>query len=738
MRTTAYFSIIFLVLAAVTTGQTVTGTVTDASGAGLPFVAVSLPALHRGVVTDTAGRFRLEGIRPGVYALECTCLGYAKETRSVSTTSGDVTLRIALRQTALELPGIVVTGRPQPTGPLTTAQSIGELDGRELARLRGQNVIEALGNLPGVTTYTTGAGIAKPVIRGLTSQRVLVVDDGTRQEGQQWGDEHAPEIDAFDVERIEVLRGPGSVLYGSDALGGVVNVIRHDLPSAAEGDPLLGGTCIGNGFSNNDQAAGDLSLDGAYGVVGYRGHLGFRHAGNVTTPAGPLFNSGMKQTDAGGQLGAKGDWGAVTLDYSHFGQELEIHEDPAVDPAATPFQTIMHDKAHLHVDIPLTGIRLETDGSWQRNVRQEFEERDAVDPSLHLRLRTAALDVRGHHRPIGPVFGTVGVSFQSQINETFGEEKLIPGFAMRTLAGYLYEEAHLGRFDFSGGVRYDTRTLDVRDTPALNVASQTRTYDAVTGDLGAVYRLTQPLAVSVNVGTGWRAPSPFELFVDGVHEGTVQYLVGDATLATEHSVNVDVSLRCIAPRLRGEATVYRNAVGDFIFADPTGDTDPVSGFRMYRLEQADATLTGAEFSADVEATDWLVIDGAFDFVRGRNERTGVPLPLMPADRLSLEVKGTVPSIGILAHPYVSSRLRLVASQTRIEDFETPTSGYALVDAGIGAEISIGGLRRMTVDVRVENLLNRAYRDHLNRFKEYALDPGRDVQVKVSVPFTVVQ
>ena len=740
MRASSLFLRLFFLAAFVlqiSFAQNLSGIVADETPTPLPLVNVSLPALHRGAVTNDQGKFIIEKLRPGVYTVEFTLLGYKKETRSVTIADEDVNISVVMRQTALELPGIIVTGKPQPTDILSSSQSVSVVEGRELDRFRGQNVIQALENTAGVSTYSTGAGIVKPVIRGLTSQRVLVVSDGARQEGQQWGDEHGPEIDAFDVERIEVLRGPSSVLYGSDALGGVVNVIRHHLPSTEEGDPSLGGVLTLNGFSNNRHTAGNLSLNGASGAVGYRGHFSLRNAGDITTPEGKLFNSGLKELNGGGLLGAKGTWGGASIDYSHFGQELQIHEDPAEDPNATPYQKIQHEKVHFHSDIPTEGIRLELDGSWQKNVRREFEEKDAVEPVLHLRLNTYSFDVKGHHQPIGSLFGTVGFSLISQKNETLAEEKLIPGFNLLNFAGFLYEEARLGSFILSAGVRYDVRSLDVEETPDLNVEAQTRNYNALSGSVGLVYRASEPVAFALNVGRGWRAPSALELFVEGVHEGTVQYLIGDKTLKNEQSLNVDLSVRYATNRVQTELTLFQNKIGNYIFANPTGDVDSTSGFQKYLLKQADAALLGAELSLQAQVTDWLILNGGFDYIRGTNDQSQKPLPMIPANRVKAGARLTTASMSSILNPYVSVNVKAVSSQDRIEEFETPTAGYILFDVAVGGEIAIAS-SRATIDLSIENLFDKAYRDHLNRYKAYALNPGRNIALKVSVPFVVAR
>lgn len=716
--------------------QKLSGTVVDEANMPLPNVAVSLPAMHRGTVTNEQGEFTIEKLRPGVYTIEFTLLGYKKETRTVAVTSVDAIVRVMMRQTALELPGIIVTGNPQPTDVLSSSQSVSVIEGRELHRLRGQNIIQVLENTPGVSAYTTGAAIAKPVIRGLTSQRVLVVSDGIRQEGQQWGDEHGAEIGAFDVERIEVLRGPSSVLYGSDALGGVVNVVRHHLPSIEGGDPILGGNFILNGFSNNRHAAGSLSLHGASHVIGYCGNLSLRHAGDITTPKGKLFNSGLKEINGGGMLGTKGESGGVLLDYSHFEQELQIHKRPTEQPE-TPYQKIQHDKVRLHGDVVTTDVRLEIDGKWQKNVRKEFEEKDAAEPAVHLRLNTYSFDVKGHHMPLGYLFGTLGLSLMFQNNKTLAEEKLIPNFYLLNLAGYIYEEVRVGTINISAGFRYDVRSLDVEQTEELAVESQTANYNAFTGNVGMVWRAAEPLALSFNLGRGWRAPSPFELFVRGVHEGTARYLIGDKTLTNEQSLNLDISFRYATNRILGELTFYHNKIDNYIFASPIGEEDTASHYPIYLLKQADATVLGAELSLQAQVADWLIVTGGFDYIRGTNDKTKKPLPLIPAKRIKAGARLTTDSVGSILNPFISFNVKVVTSQDRVEEFERRTGGYTLFDIGVGGEVAVGS-HRANIDLSVENIFNKAYVDHLNRYKEYALNPGRNIALKVSVPFVLAR
>jgi iron complex outermembrane receptor protein len=717
--------------------QSLSGTVLNEKQSPLANVNVTIPALKRGTTTDVAGKFTFDKLPAAIYVVAISQIGYRSETRTVNLTNGDATLTVTLHVSPLTMSTVTVTAKPQPTDVLTTPQAVAVLEGAQLNQLRGQTIIQSLEKSPGVSLYTTGAGIAKPVIRGLTSQRVLVVTDGVRQEGQQWGDEHGPEIDALDVDRIEVVRGPNSVLYGSDALGGVINIIKVEIPSASAGAPQLGGNFLLNGFSNNNQGAGALSLYGASGIWGYRANLSLRDGSDVRTPDGKLFNSGGNEHNGSGMLGLQGDWGSVSADYSRFNEKLQIHEDPAEDPEATPFQKIQHDKVHLHANLPFPALRLEVNGGWQQNHRREFEEIDATDPALNLILKTTSVEVKAHHQPLGSTFGTIGLSLLRQKNETLGEEKLIPAYTTTNVAGFIYEETHIQEMSFSAGLRYDTRNLEVTANEDLGVPAQTRDYHAVTGTVGAVWRAAEPLAFALNVGRGWRSPVAYELFVNGVHEGTVRFDIGDSTLQPETSLNFDLSARFATARVQGEITGFHNRINRFIFASPTGEIDPESGFDNYQLKQADATLVGAELSLQAQAANWLILEGGADFVRGANDQTDQPLPLMPANRIKLGARLTGTAWGKLANPYIAFNSKVMLAQNRIEAYETKTGGYTLFDLGAGVEIPAGA-QKVSVDLAVENLFDKAYRDHLNRYKAYALNPGRNVTLKASVPFTVAR
>ncbi len=651
-------------------------------------VNVYVTNLKRGAVTDANGGYLIDNIHEGVYTVRFSYVGYATVIKTIKLEEGDIEVDVMLQQSVLQLPTVSVTAKPQATDALHSPQSVSSREGRELESFRGSTLGESMKDLPGVSLLSTGSGILKPVVRGLTSQRVVVINDGVRQEGQQWADEHGPEIDASDVQRIEVVRGPGSVLYGSDALGGVVNVVKPELSVREDGSSVLASKIQSHYSTNNRQVGGAFTLDGATGRVGYRAHLSLRKGGNLKTPRGVLHNTGVEELNGAARVGYRTDHSGISIDFSHVGSKLEILEDPNEDPYATPYQRVIHDRISLQTNLTLEGVRFEAIGAFQQNWRREWEEADEPEPLLELISPTATLDVKAHHRPVGSLFGTVGISFLRQEVDSRRENRLLPNSLTNNYAVFVFEELHTSSLVVSGGLRFDSRSVDVKTSDVLNVAGQKRSYSALTGSVGAVYRPVEPLAIAVNLAHGWRAPTTFELFADGVHEGTATYEIGNSALLPERAWNLDAAIRYITPHLMLEVSVFQNTIQDYIFPRPTGQFDSVSTFQIYRYGQASATLVGGEITAKAQLKPWIAVTIGADLIRGTNNETGASLPRIPAPRMMAGIRLQNGEWGIFQRSYVELNVKYTSAQRRIDPLESETSEYTLVDVATGFDISL--------------------------------------------------
>ena len=329
------------------------GRVTTKSGQPVPDARVLVVELRHSVQTDPDGRYKVPNLNPGSYTVSFSQIGYAPETRRITLGDSDLTLDVSLKESLVELPPIQVTATPNATEPLTSPQPTAVVEGQDLHNAQSPSLGETLNRVAGVHSLSTGVGIGKPVIRGLTSNRVLILDDGQRLETQQWGDEHGPNLETEGAERIEVIRGPASVLYGSDALGGVVNVIQPPLPVATEGHGPVEAQLSASYGTNNRQPDGALSIAGARGGFAFRGTVSGRQSDDLQTPDYDLWNSGNEAVGGSGTVGYRGSWGSVAGTISQRNEKIELTDE---DPTATPLQRIATTRGPSEPDA--AGVRL--------------------------------------------------------------------------------------------------------------------------------------------------------------------------------------------------------------------------------------------------------------------------------------------------------------------------------------------------------------------------------------------
>jgi iron complex outermembrane receptor protein len=713
--------------------RTLSGQVTDSSGVPLAQVRVTVLEAQRTTLTDLEGRYSFSNIPGGAHSVSFALVGYAPRVLRITLGEGDGTLDAILQPTLIELPEVQVTASPLATTSLSSPQPTSLLSEQELQANRAASLGETISAVPGVRSFSTGSGIGKPVIRGLSSNRVLVLADGQRVESQQWGDEHGPQVEAADAARIEVIRGPASVLYGSDALGGVVNVVTPPLPDALGRDPFTQVRLLGAYSTNNDQPDGTASIEGAAGGWGYRGSFTGRSSDDIHTPVGPLANSGGRTLNASGTVGYRGGFGNVSASYTRRDERVEIHEDPAEDPMATPFQRITADRVHVNAGVAAGASHFDVDLGYERNRRREFEEAGATEVALGLLGNTYSADIRLHHVPVGPFAGIVGVSGLRNTFSKFGEETLIPGNAYNNLGLYAFEQAELGRWNISLGARYDYRRLRVEDDAELGVVAQRREYNSATGNVGVLYRVAEPVALVLNVGRGYRAPTAFDLFANGVHEGTVRFERGDSTLRNETSVNTDLALRVQTRSLSAEVGGYINYLDDFIFPNPSGESDPASGFQIFDITQGNARLAGFEAAAEYHPVGLVHLRVTADYTNGQNTSTDTPLPFIPPFRVTYTARVEADPARFFRHSYISVGGESNSRQTRLDPDDFAPDGYTLLHIGAGTTLPVGRAT-FAVDVQVRNLFNERYASFLSRYKTYALDPGRNFVLQVSSAF----
>lgn len=709
------------------------GTVTDAkTGRGVPQVSVYLPELHAGVLTDSAGGYRLEIPFRGSFAVQFTRVGYESAFRTVRIEGDDgQRLDISMRPSALELREVDVVGT-QLNAPRETSRRVDVMGAGEMRENGALSVSDALAKLPGVSQLTTGAGISKPVIRGLYGNRVQVIANGQRFDNQQWQDEHGLGLGTDGVERVEVIKGAAALQYGSDAIGGVVNVI-DEKPAPIDSTQQDARLQL---FSNT------RGLSAGYGIKhsnakkwwrvrgGADSHGDYSSAGDVR-----VLNSRFASYSAKGAFGwRRGKWvsnNSALFSLSQFGFVFDSLSRTAVDERAArsfegPHHTVLLGLLTSENTFYGEKLKWKVNGGWTSNKRQEQEGGNKI--SLDMLLNTATLlgQATAHLGSEGQ--WTNGLSLLYQTNTNVGSRIIIPDATTTEASAFSYVRIRRARTTWEGGVRYDQRRIQAYRTLDLNIPFD-KDWGALNGSLGLAWDPIEPVNIKVNVSSGYRSGNLAELGSSGLHEGTRRWEIGDPDLTVESNINAEMGITYEwEEQLELSATVYRNSFTNYIFLERTAQD--TLGLHIYRYRQTDATLQGGEATLDVhpKAAKWLDATVSYSHVQA-DKGDGTPLPFIPADRVMAGLR-----FSNKAHGWLKAGLTAVAAQDHPAQFETATPAYTLYSLAAGTTTH-WNKHPLEIDLVCNNLTDETYVDHLSRFKEFGLyDMGRDVVLTLKLDF----
>ncbi len=669
--------IVLLLLPLALQAQTLTGQVLDAAGRPVPFASVAVPTLSQGTTADESGRFTLPGLPAGAQKLQVSAVGYASATPGI-TLPTDKVLTIRLTAEGKTLGEVVVTGVGRATEIRRSPVPIAALSGKEIRITANSNAIDAaVRGIPGLNAVTTGPNISKPFIRGLGYNRVLTMFNGLRQEGQQWGDEHGIEVDGYGVDRVEVVKGPASLLYGSDAVAGVVNLIPA-LPKGPNGE--LHGEALAeyqgvNGMIGNSLAF-NYQKDGFQ--AGVRGsHRLARDYSNAVD--GRVYNTGFAETQLTGMVGLKKNWGGVHLWLTSYDNRQEI-PDGSRDSLSRRFtrqvfeantddiknrplvsdeelrsyriadlrQRIRHYRAFATSEVRLGTGELRLLLGVQQNHRQEFNHPTATNqPGLALQLTTVNYQASYLLAPTNGYELTLGANGMSQDNQHLNATDFaIPPYRLFDLGGFGVLKKAFGALELTSGLRYDVRQVRWDDfyvapnpttgfdaaagpaTPGANLQypSFRRSYTGLSASLGGSYALGERLVLRANIARGYRAPNVPEIGSNGLDPGAHIIYLGNRDFTPEFNVQQDLGLLYKAPDFEASVEVFYNRVNNFIYQarqyDASGQAlrDAV-GNSTYKFQQSAANLYGGEVAFNIHPTalPWASLRTGAALVIGRNE-----------------------------------------------------------------------------------------------------------------------
>jgi len=719
--------------------------------------------LKTGVLSDIRGNFRMINLCYGqTYTLTIQYLGHITRTEEVVLT-GNTSLTYRLIEEDIVIEGVEVHGHRDA---VITTSTVSSLSGQALQETRGATLGEALKNLSGITTYSTGSNVSKPVIHGLHSNRIMILNNGVRQEGQQWGTEHAPEIDPFMADEIAVVKGAETVRYGPEAMGGVILVNPPKLPTSKS----FKGELYLIGATNGRMGNSSINITGGSGKIkglGYRFQSSGKIAGNIHSPDYYQANTGLRELNFSGEVGYNSKKLNTEIYYSRFQTTLGILSDahtgnlsdlneiiangrPFRDPDFTytinsPRQEVAHDllKAKLHYHYE-NGDNLNIQYGFQRNQRQEYDRRRGElneRPSLDLELFTNTLDVSYEHFTRKKWNGSVGLSFIQQANNNIpgtGVTPLIPNYDMVNMGMFAMEKFTSGPLELEAGLRYDYRKVSAaRFLQRDQVDEREFIFNNFSAFLGAHYSFSPTISFNTNLGSAWRPPNINEQFSQGLHHGTAAIEIGNPDFVSEQALKWVNTLNFTGKKFSAEVTGYFHRINNYIYLAPTPEQLVTlrGTFNVFEYRQSNSNLWGFDLSTMYELhenLDWFIRGS---IVRAKNVEDNTYLPFIPSDRVESGLTFKKGQIGSFSDNRFSISSQWVATQHREPGFDlapAPT-GYNIWNARVNTILPVHN-NRLHVGLTVNNVFNKAYKDYMNRFRYFTHEMGRNVILNINYKF----
>lgn len=730
-----------------------------------PLPAVKVQFGNRSGLTDENGLLVINAVcQDQIYHVHVTGEGFESIEDDINIQSSD-TLLFLMKTANINLAEVQVIGH---NDHVKTSNAQASLSHIQLERGKGQSLAALASDISGVNMLQTGATIAKPMINGLSGNRVLVMNNGVRQEGQQWGAEHAPELDASMADNITVVKGAEAVRFGREAIGGVILMEAPDLPYHFKG---LAGNANIFGESNGQKGGTGLMLNGSFGETGafaWRVQGSALRSGNYRSADYFLENTGVRSYNYSAALGYDREQINVEAYFSSFNAENGIfkgaHIGDTVDLRArigagrpfsdgafsysfdAPRQAVRHDLAKLKGHYHLNDLWiLNGQYSFQSNRRKEFDIRRAGRssiPSIDLTLQTHAFDVNAEYAD-GKSWKTVlGLSLENAVNNNQPDlftVPIIPNYDLLNAAIYGIGKYFKNDLQLEVGLRYDYLKLDAAGFYANGQDfGGLHQYNSLSATVGAQYDLSQNVSLKSSLGTAWRPPSVNELYSNGLHHGAAQFEIGDSTLKAEQGIKWSNTLEVKSRNLKVFFNPYAQYFSNYIYLNPTlrFNQSLRGAFPIFEYKSGKAWFAGADLDIRYSFLKHWMYNVKSSLVRAKNTSLNTFLPFIPADRLSHGIEFSTDLNPKLKAFYVRMDHILVAKQKRYEpnsDFAAPPSGYQLMNVGMGLNWFVGK-QAIGINLSMQNATNALYKEYLNRYWYYADDIGRNIALRLSFKF----
>ena len=721
--------------------------------------------------TDEKGNFKLEKICPGTYLLVCEMSSFNKvETPITLKDHDDLTENLSLETHEEHLMEVLVTGKKTEN----TSQLKGELSAEERSQRNGLSLGEMLKGISGVQSLQTGSSISKPIIHGMHSSRVIILNQGVRQEGQQWGSEHAPEVDPFVSKNIQVIKGPAGLRYGGDAIGGLILMEPNSLPDTSgilgEAQTIF--------FTNGRQFVTSGMFEGGFKNAngwGWRVQGTLKNGGNIKTANYYLANTGVEEQNFSTALGYKNQKFGTDLFISRFHSVVGIYAGSHIGnindlktaiasdrpfeiytptnfirELERPNQDIIHSLTKFKAYLNLTNKTIRMNVAYQDNERLEFDVMRLGKNinTLSFNLETLSSEILIDESNSSKLWkGKFGLTFLTQGNLTSGNRvnlptltsSLLPNYYLSNLGIFALERYVNQKMEIDMGLRLDTKDIEIHrpiQNYSTNIKRELTNYIGLSGSLGLKYHWTQNFENHLIFARAFRAPSPNELFSNGVHHGAGAYEIGDPFLKGETAYNISLNSLYRTEKLELEIGLYTNTIHHFIYLKPLMEkgepafiTTVRGSFPAFTYEQINASFKGMDAQVSYSISESWSLQQKTSIVRAYDELNNTYLVNIPPDRFEYLIRYQFKK----HKQYVSWGMTQISTQKRVEinaDFSPPPKGYILGQVHWGISIN-----KFDLGVSVTNAFNQAYRDYLNRFRYFAEDQGQNISFRATYRFS---
>ncbi len=729
-----FFSILCIGLSLVTYSQNIlSGKITSINNEPLTGVDIYAPNLHKGTITNKDGNYIFKNLPNNSITIVFAFIGYKSVSKTIELNKENTNLDIVLKESVFQMDEIIVS---TPFNKLQS-ENVMKVEHKTIQQLQRQGaitLIEGLSKIAGISQVSTGVSIGKPVIRGLSGNRVLVYAQGVRLDNQQFGDEHGLGLNDAGVESVEVIKGPASLLYGSDALGGVI----YFNPERFTYSNSVTSSISQRYFTNTQGTNTTFNFKASAEKLKFLTSLAYiSHLDYKTPNDSRVTNTRFNEYDVKTGLQYSNNQFSSTLRYNYNLLNLGINEE-GIEEQSThrnpdfPKQRVHNHILSLHNHIFFKNSSLDVDIGYLFNDRSEFE--DSNQASLRMLLNTLNYNIKYHLSEFKNIESIIGIQGMHQTNTNKAEKLLIPDATTNDIGIFGTANYDWKKNSIQAGLRFDNRNINTKkygifgDINFIEVLN--KSFTSFTASAGYKTDILKKTILRVNVATGFRAPNLAELTSNGVHEGTNRYEIGNANLKNEQNYQLDVALEYNNEHIEFFANGFYNSINDYIFISPTEEV--IDNTNVFKYLQDNANLYGGEFGFHLHPhpLDWLHFESSFETVIGK-QKNGTYLPLIPANKLSTTLRTEFALKNWLKNGYASLKLENVFNQNNVSSFETNTKGYNLLHFSLGGNIKFNKIK-FKLNLNVHNLFDTTYISHLSRLKRDGIQNiGRTIMLGVN-------